>query len=117
MSRFIVPTSYNNETKNQMWMSMLADSHDIWCKCEAPFAHLLDSIFPEGHKDKDLTVRQIINRDYKACLSGGDAAANHGMEDGDTQLIKGDIKEEDFHEEDIDTLLAAAAADAEEESR
>ncbi len=47
---------------------------------KTPFAHLLASIFPPGHKDRDLTVNQILNRDYKElCLSGGKEEKSHGM--------------------------------------
>lgn len=66
---------YNNETKDQMWMSIIGDSHDAICGCEQPFAHLLTNIFPIGHKDRDKTINQIIWRDFKQlCHSGGDAA-------------------------------------------
>lgn len=56
-------------------MSMLADSHDIHCDCNSPFSHLLVNLFPPGHKDRDLTINQIIKRDFQLCLSGGNAAA------------------------------------------
>ncbi len=46
MSRFYAQTKYNAATLNQLWMSMIADSHDIHCDCKKPFAHLLDNIFP-----------------------------------------------------------------------
>ncbi len=117
MSRFFTPTPYNNETKNQMWMSMIADGHDICCSCLFPFAHLLDSIFPEGHTDRNKTVAEIIERDYKICRSGGLEEENLGMADGPTEDIGNpDIKEEE-REDNIDLLLAAAAEDAERDTR
>lgn len=107
---FYKPTKYNPETLNQIWMSELADSHDIWCDCNGPFAHLLASIFPPGHKDRNLTINQILQRDYKQCHSGGDAEEKTG---GAGASNAGTLKQEerDTHEEekeDIENLLAAA---------
>lgn len=113
MSAFFNPTKYNGDTLCQMWMSTVGDVHDIHCNCGFPFAHLLDCIFPEGHKDKDLTVRQIIKRDLQQCHSGGDAEESHGMAVGTSaaalQEERENLPEEDT-KEDIEELLAAAAA-------
>lgn len=110
---FFTPTPFNQETKNQIWMSQIADAHDNICHCNHPFAHLLANIFPVGHKDRDLTINQILERDYKErCLSGGEderktggAASGTG---GGFQGIKDE--EEEFQEEEIEDLLTAAAA-------
>jgi len=116
MSRFFKKTTYNNETLNQLWMSILSDSHDICCNCNLPFAHLLDSIFPEGHKDRQLTVEEIINRDYSACLSGGTEEENHGLAGtGDAEEHAGlgaAAEEEEYIRDDELTTLIAAADDA-----
>lgn len=96
-----------------MWMSMIGDSHDIHCNCEMPFAHLLDSIFPEGHKDRNLTIHQIVERDYKQCHSGGDADESHGLALGSSAAnltIEEEEKEPEDTKEDIEELLAAATA-------
>lgn len=99
-----------------MWMSMISDGHDIYCGCPQPFAHLLDSIFPEGHTDRDKPISYIIKRDYKACLSGGDEETNHGIPLGGSAGNLADIKEENGQDtEGVDDLLMAAAAAAEEE--
>lgn len=112
---FFVPTPYNQETKTQIWMSQIADSHDNICSCTHPFAHLLASIFPPGHGDRDLTINQILQRDYQdKCLSGGDAARSHGMADSGTGggfKPKEEETEEDLPGEEIEHLLAAAAAE------
>lgn len=69
---FYTPTPFNSTTKQQIWMSQIADSHDNICHCNHPFAHLLANIFPVGHKDRDLTINQILQRDYEEqCRSGG----------------------------------------------
>lgn len=109
-SHFFKPTPYNNDTKNQMWMSMIADGHDCICNCNSPFGHLLASIFPPGHQDRLLSIEDIINRDIKECLSGGDAAASHGTADGDGDAAAEHIKleGEDFHADELEELLAAA---------
>ncbi|BAF76132.1 hypothetical protein [Torque teno midi virus 14] len=112
---FYTPTPYNEETKTQIWMSQIADSHDNICNCTFPFAHLLASIFPPGHQDRNLSINQILARDYTAkCLSGGDAAESHGMADSGTGggfKPKEEETEEDLPGEEIDELLAAAAAE------
>jgi hypothetical protein len=113
-AHFFKPTPYNNDTKNQIWMSMIADGHDCVCHCPSPFGHLLASIFPPGHQDRNLTIEEIITRDIKECLSGGTEERDGGEAAGG-HTIKEDsnIKEESQEEETIDMLLAAAAAAAE----
>lgn len=95
-------------------MSMIADGHDIACNCNSPFSHLLASIFPPGHQDRDLTINQILQRDYKeACRSGGAEEESPGMADsaaaGKQPNIKEEGAEEDFPEEELENLLIAAA--------
>ena len=108
---FYRPTTYNPETLNQIWMSEISDSHDIWCNCNGPFAHLLASIFPPGHQDRDLTINQILKRDYKQqCHSGGDGGESHGMAGGegaDSKNIKAEEEEEELPGEELEDLLAA----------
>ncbi len=118
MSRFFTPTPFNNETKNQMWMSMIADGHDICCGCTQPFAHLLDSIFPEGHTDRDKTIAYIIKRDYSLCHSGGTEEESHGIPIGGSAANLLHTKEEENKDTDVeDALMAAAAAAADEDIR
>ncbi len=99
-------------------MSQIADSHDSICNCNCPFAHLLASIFPPGHKDRHLTINQILQRDYKeACHSGGDADAAAGYHTDNTLIKKegaGEV-EENFKEEDLAEIFAAADAEEEKE--
>lgn len=102
-----------------MWMSTLADVHDIHCQCEFPFAHLLDSIFPDGHKDRNLTIHQIIERDLKQCLSGGEEEERTGMDVPDSAAALLGLKEEKgtTEEDELDALLAAAAEEQEKDTR
>lgn len=91
-------------------MSVIADSHDSWCDCDTPFAHLLASIFPPGHRDRLLTVEQILSRDYlQLCHSGGAVAENSGQIPASENGVEGEgIKqEEDLKEENIEDLIAA----------
>ncbi len=82
---FFKPTPFNQDTKNQIWMSQIADAHDNICHCDYPFAHLLANIFPVGHKDRDLSINQILARDYTAlCHSGGKEEKDHGSAAGGT---------------------------------
>ncbi len=110
-SDFYKKTKYNPETLNQIWMSNIADSHDIHCDCRSPFAHLLASIFPPGHKDRDLTISQILKRDIRECLSGGDEEESGGGVAGTaSHTVKPEREEplENPEEENIEDLLAAA---------
>lgn len=114
MSRFFKPSEYNGITKEQMWMSAIGDFHDSMCKCWHPFAHCLDIIFPEGHKDRNKTIAEIIDRDLK-CHSGGEGEENSGeAHEGLTiKDIEEDIKEKEGPEEDTIAELIAAAEEAE----
>ena len=113
---FFKPTPYNKDTKNQIWMSMIADGHDIICHCNHPFAHLLASIFPPGHQDRDLTINQIIQRDYtETCHSGGTEERSGGGEAAAGPSIKTEehtreeeSPEDEFTERNIEELIAAA---------
>lgn len=109
---FFIPTPFNNETKNQIWMSMIADGHDSICHCNSPFGHLLASIFPPGHTDRDKTINQILERDIQeACPSGGDAAENHGTAagtGGGFKPVGAESAEEEFQPEELEKLIAAA---------
>lgn len=106
-------TTYNKDTLQQLWMSIVGDSHDMICKCETPFAHILYCIFPEGHKDRELTVKEIIERDLQICHSGGTEDANHGLADleegGEPDGLEGAADAEEYiRDEELTTLLAAA---------
>ncbi len=100
-------------------MSQIADSHDSICNCNCPFAHLLASIFPPGHKDRHLTINQILQRDYKeTCHSGGDADAAAGYHTDNT-LIKEEKEDtgpaDDFNAGDLEELFAAVEQEEEKE--
>ena len=94
-----------------MWMSSTTDFHDSFCKCWHPFAHILDIIFPEGHKDRKLTIEEIINRDTQ-CHSGGDGEENLTLAAGEDPGTPGDHLEEEgdgggIPDADLAELLAA----------
>lgn len=99
-----------------MWMSVIADTHDSMCECDQPFAHLLASIFPPGHKDRENTIEKILIRDYKQlCLSGGGGDKEDGYQKGNTLLEEGAGErnaEDHIEDKDILDLLAAAEEDA-----
>lgn len=110
---FIKNTNYNKDTKNQLWCSVIADAHDIWCGCETPFAHLLASIFPPGHTDRNLTIEEILNRDYKEWHSGGGEEENHGLQGGKEEPTEkggqGEKEELDIiKDEELEELISAA---------
>lgn len=96
-------------------MSVIGDMHDSICGCDQPFAHLLDNIFPEGHRDRNKPISYIINRDYQQCHSGGQEEEDGGMAPGTSAatLKEEKDKEEDFPEENNVEELLAAVTDAE----
>lgn len=98
-------------------MSLIADSHDIHCKCDTPFAHLLQSIFPPGHKDRQLTIEQITTRDFLQCHSGGIEEENLGIQLGESAATLPEERENQDTKEDIEDLILAAAAAAGEKER
>lgn len=95
-------------------MSIITDAHDSICGCIQPYAHLLEHIFPEGHQDRNKTIQEIIERDLQ-WHSGGQEEEDTGMALGASAATE-NIKQEQQNieeEEDLDALLAAAAADIE----
>lgn len=109
---FMKPCIYNLDTRNQLWCSVIADSHDSTCGCKLPFAHLLASLFPPGHSDRNKTIEEILQRDYKElCLSGGEDAKSLGLPTH-TELTGGaaGLKEEEdeyIKDEDLQNLIDA----------
>ncbi len=71
---FLVQNPYNSETREHLWSSVIVDCHDSFCGCTSPISHWLSIIFPEGHKDRYLTVNEIIHRELhnQQCLFGGE---------------------------------------------
>jgi len=107
-------TPYNKETLQQLWTTIINDAHDCHCGCTVPFVHLLDILFPEDHKDRHLTIDSIITREkkYIKCLFGGQEEESGGGVEEDTKpgTTKEENQEEDFTNENIEDLLAAADA-------
>lgn len=99
-----------------MWMSATGDFHDSFCSCWHPFAHILDLIFPEGHKDRNLTIEQIIQRDLQ-CHSGGDGEENSGgVGEGPTTAAE-ERPTEEKENQDTHTVEELIAAVEEAERR
>lgn len=113
---FFEPPRYNLDGRQQLWVDSCVQSHDTWCGCNNPTAHLLNCLLPPGHKDRYLTVQLLIEKAYNTKWpSGGTEETNtttqeeeHGEED------KEDIEnlEDAFGDGAIEELLAAAAEDA-----
>ncbi len=76
---------------------------------------LLNSVLPTGHKDRDLTVEEILSRDLKAkCHSGGAEEGNGGQQQDLEEEEEGPTKEELeklFSEDTIEDLIDAARND------
>lgn len=117
--RFFQPPNYNHIGREKLWIDACILAHDSWCGCNHPIAHFIDSVLPIGHKDRDLTVEEILSRDLaESCLSGG-AAATSGGQAGATATEQEEENptneelEELFTEDAINELLDAAARDEE----
>ena len=94
-------------------MSVVNDTHEITCSCNFPFAHLLSIIFPLGHTDRDKTIEQILQRDYKEkCRSSGGGDASFGGAEAAGAPTEINIEKRGGpEEEDIAALLAAVEED------
>lgn len=119
---FFTDSTYNSDTKHQLWLSTINDIHDTFCCCTRPFAHLLAQLFPEDHKDRHLTVHQIVTREFKAhkCLFGGKQEEDGGVADAGPSTDEGfklkleESQEEGFADLNIEELIAAAETRQEE---
>ncbi|BAF76084.1 hypothetical protein [Torque teno midi virus 7] len=115
---FFRPTHFNQVTKQQIWMQQIQDSHDNICNCNSCFAHLLANIFPPGHKDRDLSINQILARDLnQPCHSGGTEEERTGGDTNtrpeNTGAADGPAEEGKHYIEDADLQeLIAAGEDA-----
>lgn len=110
---FYQPATYNNETKFQLWTTMLVDHHDTWCSCCRPIAHLLSGLFPPDHKDYNLPISAIISREYhnppwpfggKEERDGGEADIDHFTKEKEEHTEE----KEDLEGARIEELIAAA---------
>ena len=115
---FFEPPKYNCTGRNQLWIDACLFAHDSWCGCNTPIAHFIDSVLPTGHKDRDLTVEEILSRDLKEkCHSGGPEERNGGAVVAfATETEEGPTNEELeklFSEDAIQDLINAAADDVE----
>lgn len=114
---FYRPTPYNKETKQQIWNTILTDSHDLHCGCTEPLAHIINDLIPPDHPARHLTIDSFINNCFtrQKCLFGGPAATDGGEEDIDhttkeNQDTSEKQKEGEFADIDAEDLLAIATA-------
>lgn len=114
---FFESPKYNAIGRQQLWLDGCINTHDIWCGCNHPLAHLLSAILPTGHKDRDLTVEELITRSYKEkCRSGGTEETNiipTTDTAGEEEENLATNVENAFTDDALDELLLAAAADVE----
>lgn len=116
-TKFFEPPSYNLDGRQSLWIECCTNSHDTWCGCNWPIAHLLSALLPPGHEDRSLTVQQIIDKAYTQKWPSG------GKEEGAGTTGEADLGERDaepsiedledvFGDNAIEELLTAAAEDA-----
>ncbi len=70
---FFRPTPYTPETKQQIWATILTDSHDLHCGCTEPISHMLHELIPPDSKYRHWTIDQFIKYTHKRqlCLFTG----------------------------------------------
>ena len=114
---FYRPTPYAPETKQQIWSTILTDSHDLFCGCTEPISHMLHELIPPDSKYRHWTIDQFINNNFKRqqCLfggvdekGGGEAAADPTT--GENTTPKEEGGEDLFTEENLKELIDAADA-------
>ena len=90
-------------------MSQITNKHNNICHCKHPFAHLLTNIFPPGHKNRTLSINQILQRDYQEkCLSGrGATSAGTNPDNGDLKKDLELTKGNHIKNADLKDLIAA----------
>lgn len=110
--KFYRPTPYSSETKQQIWSTIITDAHDLHCGCTEPISHLINDLIPPDHPDRQLTVDQLIKKNYKRqlCLFGGKEEKDSGgvKEDHTTKEENIQKEREDFTDLNVEELLAAA---------
>ncbi len=81
--QFYRPTPYSSETKEQIWQTVFTDCHDCFCGCTEPFSHFANLLIPPDHPDRNLTIDQLIHKNYKRqlCLFGGKEEKDGGGEE------------------------------------
>lgn len=113
---FFTAPKYNHIGREKLWIDACFLAHDSWCGCDHPVAHFISSVLPIGHKDRDLTVEEILSRDLKAkCHSGGAEETNGGPQQ-DLEGEEGPTREELeklFSDDAIEELIDAARKDEE----
>lgn len=114
---FYRPTPYSQETKEQIWSTIVTDSHDEFCGCTEPFSHLANLLIPPDHPDRHLTINQLVRKNFRRqlCLFGGkgEEGGTTQEEEPSTENLKQEKEpdKEDFADINIEDLLAAAAAE------
>lgn len=116
---FFEPPKYNLLGRQSLWIDACVLAHDSWCGCNHPVAHFIDSVLPIGHKDRDLTVQEILSRDLtESCHSGGQGATVSGMaiaaaEPEEDEGPTTEELEKIFTEDALQELIDAAERDEE----
>ncbi len=79
---------------------------------------LFEFNFSPGHQDRERTISEILERDYKECHSGGKEERGHGSTA--VAPIKQEEEEEGFEDlgdaDQLENLIAAAEGITEEEN-
>ncbi len=114
-TKFFEPPQYNLDGRQSLWVESCIQSHDAWCGCNNPAIHLLNCLLPPGHKDRQTTVEVLIQQAYNTKWpSGGTEDAGTTIQEDNHSKEEENIREdmpEEYTGEEIEELLAAAAAD------
>ncbi len=115
---FFEPPKYNLDGRQQLWIDACLLAHDTWCGCDSAAVHLLSALLPIGHKDRELTVDELIQKGYnqKCHFGGTEETSGTQTEDLHTEQEEENLRDPEddgFTDAAIDELLLAAANDVE----
>lgn len=108
MSKFLKPSEYTDYQKTTQWLNVILGVHDMYCFCDKPWIHLLESILERNNffeipeKDKRLIQKCLVSITTK---EGGESNhteeenGSHTKEDDGLDIDIGDLQKL-FEEDD-----------------
>lgn len=99
MSSFFKESKYNNFQKDTQWLNNIIGCHDIYCFCDHPWMHLLESLLQRGSKfelsNKEVRIIQkcLISIAKDGEEHGQENPTTSGKDDDDFNLDEGDLQQ------------------------
>lgn len=108
MSKLFKPSEYTDYQKTTQWLNTTLGIHDMYCFCDKPWIHMLESILERNNffeipeKDKRLIQKCLVSittKDKGDNNHTEDASGTHTKEDDGFDIDIGDL-EKLFEEDD-----------------